>query len=321
MKPRKCRCSAFLGRSLVAAVGAGLLVTGLPRAAHPFVIDILPDATFDTFASAQPNSIQRHDDGEEARATVGPLGPNQTFPTSGSTQGFFLPEDTLLGFKALARGDTTNAGAESSATLNFFMEAIEISTPPESVQFVEILVEGVLAARAAANGDSSNGATISVGAGASISLGGSATVGAGCANSGSTCITSQQVQGQSSSSPPGILVADISLPYSFEFLVPIAQVVTGSLSASGTVSIVGEPADGASLTALYSATADPTIMIDPSFPFRNDFELIFSPNLSIGSAEPSPAPAPSTLLEIVMGMGVLVLGRRRRRGGATSSRP
>jgi len=320
MKRRKCRCSAFLGPSLVAAVAAGLLVTGLPRAAHPFVIDILPDATFDTFASAQPNSIQRHDDGEEARATVGPLGPNQTFPTSGSTQGFFLPEETLLELKALARGGTTNAGAESSATLNFFMEAIEISTPPESVQFVEILVEGVLAARAAANGDSSNGATISVGAGASISLGGSATVGAGCANSGSTCITSQQVQGQSSSSP-GILVADISLPYSFEFLVPIAQVVTGSLSASGTVSIVGEPADGASLTALYSATADPTIMIDPSFPFRNDFELIFSPNLSIGSAEPSPAPAPSTLLEIVMGMGVLALGRRRRRGGATSSRP
>lgn len=320
MKRRKCRCSAFLGPSLVAAVAAGLLVTGLPRAAHPFVIDILPDATFDTFASAQPNSIQRHDDGEEARATVGPLGPNQTFPTSGSTQGFFLPEETLLGLKALARGGTTNAGAESSATLNFFMEAIEISTPPESVQFVEILVEGVLAARAAANGDSSNGATISVGAGASISLGGSATVGAGCANSGSTCITSQQVQGQSSSSP-GILVADISLPYSFEFLVPIAQVVTGSLSASGTVSIVGEPADGASLTALYSATADPTIMIDPSFPFKDDFDLIFSPNLSIGSPGPGPAPAPSTLLEIVMGMGVLALGRWRRRGGTRSTRP
>jgi len=320
MKRRKCRCSAFLGPSLVAAVAAGLLVTGLPRAAHPFVIDILPDATFDTFASAQPNSIQRHDDGEEARATVGPLGPNQTFPTSGSTQGFFLPEETLLGLKALARGGTTNAGAESSATLNFFMEAIEISTPPESVQFVEILVEGVLAARAAANGDSSNGATISVGAGASISLGGSATVGAGCANSGSTCITSQQVQGQSSSSP-GILVADISLPYSFEFLVPIAQVVTGSLSASGTVSIVGEPADGASLTALYSATADPTIMIDPSFPFKDDFDLIFSPNLSIGSPGPGPAPAPSTLLEIVTGMGVLALGRWRRRGGTRSTRP
>ena len=320
MKRRKCRCSAFLGPSLVAAVAAGLLVTGLPRAAHPFVIDILPDATFDTFASAQPNSIQRHDDGEEARATVGPLGPNQTFPTSGSTQGFFLPEETLLGLKALARGGTTNAGAESSATLNFFMEAIEISTPPESVQFVEILVEGVLAARAAANGDSSNGATISVGAGASISLGGSATVGAGCANSGSTCITSQQVQGQSSSSP-GILVADISLPYSFEFLVPIAQVVTGSLSASGAVSIVGEPADGASLTALYSATADPTIMIDPSFPFKDDFDLIFSPNLSIGSPGPGPAPAPSTLLEIVTGMGVLALGRWRRRGGTRSTRP
>jgi hypothetical protein len=93
---------------------------------------------------------------------------------------------------------------------------------------------------------------------------------------------------------------------------PVGQVVSGQLAASGTIAITGEAVQGTLLSAAYSATADPTIVIDPSFPFRDDFELLFSPNLSVVSGPgPSPAPAPETLEMTLLGMGVLALARWR----------
>jgi hypothetical protein len=69
--------------------------------------------------------------------------------------------------------------------------------------------------------------------------------------------------------------------------------------------------------AFATAGADPTVIIDPTFPFKDHFELIFSPNLG---ARGSPVPEPPSWSLLLAGLGIMGFFLRRgqssRCGGA-----
>src|ERR1700722_18467899 len=63
----------------------------------------------------------------------------------------------------------------------------------------------------------------------------------------------------------------------------------------------------------YSATLDPKIIVDPSFPDANAYSIVFSPNVggSAGSAVPEPSPR---AMMIVGFAGLGFIGWQRSRG-------
>jgi hypothetical protein len=63
-----------------------------------------------------------------------------------------------------------------------------------------------------------------------------------------------------------------------------------------------------------TAKADPTITIDPNFPFKDDFHLVFSPNLVAPiSSVPAPEPPNWTLMLSGLSIAALMVHRQRRR--------
>ena len=151
--------------------------------------------------------------------------------------------------------------------------------------------------------DASGDAEGSVGAGAQISIQGeNAGESAGCAvspPSSKACIPA---------------AGFISTGYSFVIgLVPLVP-AQGVMAAGGTIDAF---AQSGTFRAFYSAAIDPTIEIDPSFPFRDDFHLVFSSNLF--SSAPSAVALPPTSLLALAGAAVLALSRRFRRREPTGA--
>src|SRR5262249_28149446 len=64
-----------------------------------------------------------------------------------------------------------------------------------------------------------------------------------------------------------------------------------------------------------TAAVDPTIIIDPDFPFKDDYHLVFSPNLLVPAS-----PAPETPGWLLMLTGAGVVGLRGCRGRYVAGR-
>jgi len=90
---------------------------------------------------------------------------------------------------------------------------------------------------------------------------------------------------------------------------PFVVTISGTPGTVETVILIanvngGAENGGSGLGA--SASVDPTIIIDPNFPFKNDFHLVFSDNLFAPSA---PVPAPASWILLLAGgslIGLLV---------------
>jgi hypothetical protein len=83
----------------------------------------------------------------------------------------------------------------------------------------------------------------------------------------------------------------------------IAALILPNTSVFINISAQGTEFEGGS----WSATADPTLIIDPSFPYKDDFELLFPPGFS---ATPS-VPEPSSVVLIALG-GLALISLRLR---------
>jgi len=77
-------------------------------------------------------------------------------------------------------------------------------------------------------------------------------------------------------------------------LFPIGEPLNIIKAVNGTLGL--DVVDGGIDTGMFDATADPTIQIDPSFAFADDFELDFSPGFSAGTTSDVPEPSSLTLL-------------------------
>jgi hypothetical protein len=81
-------------------------------------------------------------------------------------------------------------------------------------------------------------------------------------------------------------------------------------------SVNGELEEGTALNTLANALSDPTIEIDPSFAFKDDFRLVFSSNLL---APTSAVPELSTWLMMALGfVGLGFVGSRASRRSSTA---
>ena len=88
------------------------------------------------------------------------------------------------------------------------------------------------------------------------------------------------------------------------------QIATGG-NANGT----GSDLDGHTGQAAFQAIVDPTIQIDPSFAYADDFTLAFSPNLPPSAA----APEPSSIALLAIGLLALMAQRIAHRPGLHQS--
>jgi hypothetical protein len=79
-------------------------------------------------------------------------------------------------------------------------------------------------------------------------------------------------------------------------------------SVGGVLSLTAR--DGNSESGSFDATVDPTIEIDPSFPYADDFQLDFSPGVSEGSSSDA-IPEPSSLALLAAAFTALAIVRRR----------
>jgi hypothetical protein len=94
---------------------------------------------------------------------------------------------------------------------------------------------------------------------------------------------------------------------------PVGVPVNVDVSAFGSVNLqVGLNAGANSDKGFFFASADPSFEIDPSFPFANDFALVFSPGFDAPLPSPD-VPEPGSLLLLAVGAS-LTLGMRRRQG-------
>jgi hypothetical protein len=106
------------------------------------------------------------------------------------------------------------------------------------------------------------------------------------------------------SSAVGACSPGVSIPTSFSttlsgYLTP-GTIYEIDVSAGGTA--------GGFFGSAFSASADPQVAIDPSFPDASDFTLEFSPNFTSAAPEPSSA----SLLAIGLGLGAVLRFRSAR---------
>jgi hypothetical protein len=63
----------------------------------------------------------------------------------------------------------------------------------------------------------------------------------------------------------------------------------------------------------FDASVDPSVVIDPAFPFRDDFRIVFSPGLCADlSCSPTAVPAPRALILLVFGLAGVATRMWRR---------
>src|SRR5262249_54875580 len=183
-------------------------------------------------------------------------------------------------------------GASSEARIDFFWEVIQVAPTPVRIDFVPIFATGNLQGNVGAVVFGTSGlAEIH----ASFGLNGG---GIGVGVPIPTCV----VDGENSD-----CVASFSAPFSRQGFAPPGIVLGGELDVTGFGG--GEASSPDQLfSAGWDVVADPTVIVDPTFPFKDDFALVFSPNLFVA---PTAVPEPSTYLLFGTGL-VSLLGFARR---------
>jgi len=136
-----------------------------------------------------------------------------------------------------------------------------------------------------------------------------------------------QVRSSCNNDPKFFCEPDVSKQFAGKFDVAPDRELPVVLTANTFIAddLVGGAPPGTKAQAL--AIADPTIVIDPNFPFKDDFEVVFSPNLIPPLPAPSPAsvPEPPTWALMAFGLGAAGsnagrrLWRRIRASGGPSS--
>jgi hypothetical protein len=99
----------------------------------------------------------------------------------------------------------------------------------------------------------------------------------------------------------------LDLSDGFEDLLRIDLQASGAVSVGASFNLpTAVPGES---SGFFTAFADPDFRIDPSYPFRDSLQLVFSPNLA-----PARVPAPGTLWLVALGLlGVGWLAARRTR--------
>jgi hypothetical protein len=176
-----------------------------------------------------------------------------------------------------APGVTANAG------VIYYFEVVG----PSSI-LVPLLISGSVSTTTSASTDfaAQANATMGIGGGPSISA---------CSSSGTGA-------NPCGSTPESASLTSVSFTESANSIVQVGLAAFGITSG-------GPPAGSAS----FSAMADPTISIDPTFLASNPgFSLVFSPSIS-------PVPEPSTLALMVAGLGLAFVARLRASNSLRSS--
>jgi hypothetical protein len=106
--------------------------------------------------------------------------------------------------------------------------------------------------------------------------------------------------------PPGKIDTSFSTKVTGTF--PIGVPVNVQVSAYGAVNL--QVGDQATDNGSFYASADPSFEIDPSFPYANDFELVYSPGLAT-PADATDIPDPGSLLLLAIGAPLAMASRRR----------
>jgi hypothetical protein len=282
-----------------ASVAVGAAAPGLSHA------DVLPvaDAKFteearsfggDDFQvdKAAPGIASSSDDSD----------PDASVPFSANVLATTMTSPTLSGLTARAHGAGANDGGRAESEVDFSLEAAEIAPPPVPVEFIPVDLSGTLTVSADAHGGGPSGQTIGATASAAFSLVQGESLSIGCDSSLGQCDVFKQ-DGLSSSQSNVTNGDTVTFNFSFETDLSPNQVATGFVDAAIVLALVnGELEDGTALNTLANAVSDPMIEIDPSFAFKDDFQLLFSKNLF---APTNAVPEPSTWLMMTLGFAGL----------------
>ena len=305
---------------LLALCAAGLVGGAAPRTAHADVVSgTLPDATYTEEAFGVPPDIKLDQSAPGVATASDASEPGALIPFSSHAFASTTISSTLSGLGAFISGDGANEATTSNANAGFSMEAVEITQPTGHFDFIPVDVHGTLTASAAAHGMGPSGQTINVRSLAVFHLIQTESVQVSCVSSEAVCDVQQQDGSSfSDSKQPDLTNVTSSLSYSFQAGLPPNQVVTAFADVESEMSISGIlDEEGTAINAQYSALSDPAIEIDPSFAFKDDFELVFSPNLF---SPTSAVPEPSSTLLFAAGLGLLATLRQMRCRGSRPTR-
>jgi hypothetical protein len=228
--------------------------------------------------------------------------PDAAVPFSAHVLATTMTSPTLLGLTARANGAGANDGGRGEGKVDFSLEAAEIVPPPVPVEFIPIDVSGTLTVSADAHGGGPSGQTMGATASASFSLGQAESLSIGCDSSLGECDVFKQ-DGLSSSQSNVTDGDTVTFNFSYETDLSPNQVATGFVDAVIDLGEVqGDLEEGTGLNDSANAISDPMIEIDPSFAFKDDFQLLFSKNLL---APTNAVPELSTWLMMALGFAGL----------------
>jgi hypothetical protein len=293
------------------AVGAAA-----PRASHA---DVLPvgDAKFTEEAiSPGGDDFRVEEPAPGVASSSDDSDPDASVPFSVHVSATTMTSSTLSGLTARANGAGANEGGHAEGKVDFSVAAAEIALPPGPFDFIPVDVSGTLTVSADAHGGGPSGQTINASGAASFFLNQAESVSIGCSSSPSQCDVFKQ-DGQSFSQSTVTNGDTVTFNFSFETGLSPNQVVSGFVDAGIVLGEVnGELEDGTALNTLASAISDPIIEIDPSFAFKDDFQLLFSKNLF---APTNAVPELSTWLMMALGFaGLGFAGYRASRRPSTA---
>jgi hypothetical protein len=283
-----------------------------PRASHADVVPVA-DAKFTELAESFGGADFKVDEPAPGIASSSDdSDPDAPVPFSVHVSATTMTSPTLSGLTARASGAGANDGGHAEGKVDFSLEAAEIAPPPVPVEFIPVEVSGTLTVSADAHGGGPSGQTINASSSASFFLNQAESLSMGCDSSSSQCDVFKQ-DGLTSSQSQVTNGDTVTFNFSFETDLSPNQVATGFIDAGIVLGLVnGELEDGTALNTLATAISDPMIEIDPSFAFKDDFQLVFSNNLFTPT---NAVPEPSTWLLTFTGLGLLaILGQVRSRG-------